>query len=72
MDTQIEEWFNKEFNLEIDFEVDDALKKLKKLKIATEQNGSWSVLPIDEALICIDNLWDNLFNFNNHTKPLTQ
>jgi hypothetical protein len=72
LDTQIEEWFNKEFNLEIDFEVDDALKKLKKLKIATEQNGSWSVLPIDEALICIDNLWDNLFNFNNHTKPLTQ
>ena len=72
LDTQIEEWFNKEFNLEIDFEVDDALKKLKKLKIATEQNGSWSVLPIDEALICIDNLWDNLFNFNNNSKPLTQ
>jgi len=65
LDEIIEEWFLKEFHLEIDFEVDDALNKLKDLKIATEHNGEWSVLPIDDALICIDALWDNLFDYSN-------
>ncbi|NDF61099.1 MAG: DUF3754 domain-containing protein, partial [Crocinitomicaceae bacterium] len=64
LDRQIELWFEKEFNIAIDFEVDDALNKLKKIGLATEQNSLWSVLPIDEALSCVDNLWDGIFNFD--------
>ena len=64
LDLKIEKWFEKEFNLAIDFEVDDALNKLKKLGLATEQNSYWSALPIAEALICVDKLWDGIFNFN--------
>ena len=64
LDLQIEKWFEKEFNVAIDFEVDDALTKLKKIGLATEKNSSWSVLPIDEALICVDNLWDGIFTYN--------
>lgn len=68
LDKKIEEWFLSEFNMDIDFEVDDALSKLKKIGLATEVNGLWSVLPVDDALKCVDNLWDSIFNFNEVDK----
>ena len=68
LDQKIESWFLNEFNVEIDFEIDDALSKLKKIGLASEENGLWKVLPLDDALMCVDNLWDSIFNFNEVEK----
>jgi hypothetical protein len=68
LDQKIESWFLNEFNVEIDFEIDDALSKLKKIGLASEENGLWKVLPLDDALMCVDNLWDSIFNFNEVQK----
>jgi hypothetical protein len=64
LDQEIEQWFLSEFNTAIDFEVDDALSKLKRIGLASEQDALWTVLPINDALMCIDNLWDGIFNFS--------
>lgn len=50
---------------DIDFEVDDALAKLEKLKlVAVDPSGRYVAMPIEEALERLDYLWDNQFTYN--------
>ncbi len=53
----------------IDFEIEDAIRKLEELKLLTrEKDGDKEiikVLPWDKALERIDYLWDNFFEYNN-------
>lgn len=64
LDNQIESWFKTKLNTEIDFDVTDALLKLKNIGLGVEKNEKWEVLPIEKALIQIDELWDNVFDYN--------
>jgi hypothetical protein len=32
--------------------------------IGSETNGKWKVIPLDEALIRIDEIWDGVFDHN--------
>ncbi|WP_163398279.1 TMEM143 family protein [Flavobacterium fluviatile] len=65
LDNQIESWFKTKLNTELDFDVKDALSKLKNLGLAIETNSKWEVIPVEKALIRIDKLWDEAFNYNN-------
>jgi len=64
LDNQIEFWFKTKLKTEIDFDVTDALLKLQNIGLGIETNGKWEVLPLEKALIQIDELWDNVFNYN--------
>ncbi|MBF4518659.1 DUF3754 domain-containing protein [Flavobacterium sp. ANB] len=64
LDDQIETWFKTKFNTELDFDVKDALLKLKNIGLGTETNGKWEVIPLDKALVQIDELWDGVFDYN--------
>ena len=64
LDDNIEEWFKKKFNKDIDFDVEDALKKLEKLRIGFQSNGKWTVIPIENALANVDEIWDSIFTYN--------
>lgn len=64
LDSQIEFWFKTQLNTELDFNVKDALSKLKNIGLGIETNGKWQVIPLDDALIKIDELWDNVFDYN--------
>jgi hypothetical protein len=64
LDHQIESWFKEKHNTELDFDVNEALSKLKNSGLGTETNGKWEVLPLDKALIRIDELWDGVFEYN--------
>ncbi len=64
LDFQIESWFASQLNTELDFDVNDALLKLKSIGLGIETNGKWEVIPLKEALITIDELWDNVFEYN--------
>lgn len=66
LDTQIENWFETEFEFKLDFDVEDALYKLKNIGLGLENNGKWSVLPLDHALARVDELWDNIFEYNKN------
>ncbi len=64
LDEQIESWFKTKHNTDLDFDVKDALLKLKDSGLGIETNGKWEVLPLDKALIRIDEVWDEVFEYN--------
>ena len=33
-------------------------------------NGKWNVVPLNEALVAIDELWDNVFQYNQKVDSL--
>ncbi len=70
LDSQIESWFKIQLKTDLDFDVNDALLKLKSIGLGVENNGKWEVIPVKEALITIDELWDNVFQYNQNVSLL--
>jgi hypothetical protein len=64
LDHQIESWFATKLNTKLDFDVKEALLKLKNIGLGVESNGKWEVIPLDKALIRIDEVWDGIFEYN--------
>ena len=64
LDDQIESWFSKELKTDLDFDVTDALIKLKNIGLGIEKNGKWEVIGLDDALVKMDELWDGVFDYN--------
>ncbi len=65
----IEAWLKTTFNLDIDFEVDDALAKLERFGLLKRDGQKLSVLPLNEALILLDRRWDNFFLIADNANP---
>jgi len=63
LDSQIESWFEITLKTSLDFDVKDALDKLKNIGLGVETNGKWEVLSLDKALVTIDALWDGVFDY---------
>jgi hypothetical protein len=62
LDAHIEEFLKSVSNVEINFEIADALGKLFRLGLARrDARGRLQAVPIDEALIALDRIWDNTF-----------
>jgi hypothetical protein len=65
LDEAVEEWFEKHHGCKLDFEVDDAVYKLKRLNLLDgDPEGVLSVPPLHEALRRMDFIWDNYFQYN--------
>ncbi|MFH7017013.1 TMEM143 family protein [Flavobacterium sp. FlaQc-47] len=64
LDDEIENWFKTKLSTDLDFNVKDALSKLKNIGLGIEKNGKWQVIALEKALITIDELWDNVFEYN--------
>src|SRR6187402_1345125 len=67
LDNQIESWFETTLKTPIDFDVKEALDKLKNIGLGIESNGKWEVIPLEKALIRIDEIWDGVFDYNQKT-----
>lgn len=64
LDEAIEEWLLSTFGHDIDFEVDDALAKLEKMNLlSVAADGKLSVISVEQALVTLDDYWDNLYDF---------
>jgi hypothetical protein len=61
LDRTIEAWLKDTFRVDIDFEVDDALRKLGRLGLLRRDGERLSVLPPGETLTRLDQVWDNFF-----------
>jgi hypothetical protein len=70
LDARIEEWLKQTFGVDIDFEVDDALAKLERLGLLKRDGRRLSVLALDEALVLLDQRWDNFFLFANSQRAV--
>src|SRR5262249_43672473 len=51
--------------LKVDFEIEDALAKLDKLRIVEKVGDRYRAQPIAKALEMLDYTWDNYFKYNN-------
>jgi hypothetical protein len=59
VDRVIEQYLSKTFGIEVNFDVEDALSRLKGDGVVTElADGTLSALPPPEAALHIDKLWD--------------
>jgi hypothetical protein len=50
--------------LKVDFEIGDALDKLEKLKIVQKVGDHYRAVPLNMALVTLDRIWDNIFQYN--------
>jgi hypothetical protein len=68
LDARIEDWFARRWDATFDFEVDDGLRKLRRLRLVDEDGrGGLVAVPLEEALRRLDETWDRLFSY--HTSP---
>ena len=63
LDVACEKFLLDQFDVKVDFEVDDALQKLISLEIVTEANDKFTALPLVEARKKLDENWDGIFEF---------
>ena len=63
LDDRVEKWISDTFGIKVDFEVQDALKKLSELGLLEEANDVISVVPPKKALKILDRIWDEIYNF---------
>jgi hypothetical protein len=63
IDLAAESWLRERCSIDIDFEVADALAKLRRLGLAEETAGHrWHGVSIEEALARLDETWDQRFD----------
>jgi hypothetical protein len=61
LDRRIEEWFATRWDAVFDFEVDDGVRKLRELSLATEdEDARLSAVPLDEAQRQVKRIWERL------------
>jgi Protein of unknown function (DUF3754) len=61
LDKKIEHWLATQWQCEVDFEIDDALDKLRNLSLVTQENGLLSAVPLPRAIELLDQRWDGYF-----------
>jgi hypothetical protein len=64
LDDEIELWFKTKYQCTLDFEINDALEKLIRMRLVTAENQVYTVLSLDQAKVVLDEHWDNLFQYN--------
>lgn len=65
LDRRIEAWLDRTFGLAVDFEVEDALAKLRRLGFLSHDGVNLSVPGLSAALSGLDTLWDRLYDFQD-------
>lgn len=69
LDRRVETWLQQKFDIDIDFEVSDALDKLEGLGFLTQKDAKMAVCPLNDALSRLDMLWDRLYDFTSSSTP---
>jgi hypothetical protein len=64
LDSCCERFLQQHFDVEVNFEVHDALGKLVREKLVDQTGDSYRALPLAEALKQLDSNWDNLFKYH--------
>jgi hypothetical protein len=69
LDSRIESWFAEKWDAKFDFEVDDGVGKLRRMRLVSEDGtgdgqGRLSAVTLDEAKRRLDETWDNLFAYH--------
>jgi hypothetical protein len=71
LDEAAESYLEESTGLKVDFEVDDALEKLLRMDIGRCRNGRYTVIDIKDALVRLDEEWDNFFDYHQPSSAQT-
>ena len=67
LERAVETWLRETFDVDVDFEIDDALRKLQEKELVaireTPTGRSFKALDIETSLCTMDQVWDNFFSF---------
>lgn len=64
LDRRAEQMIGAWIKIDVDFEVSDALRKLKELELARPAaDGRWTAVPLADALVVLDRAWDAFFHY---------
>jgi Protein of unknown function (DUF3754) len=65
LDGRIEDWFARRWEATLDFEVDDGVDKLRRLRLVDDDGqGRLVAVTLDEAKRRLDETWDDLFTYH--------
>ncbi len=64
IDNAAESYLKDRFDLEVDFEINDALAKIERLGLVSREGDVYTAIEPSEALIKLDAAWDGVFNFS--------
>lgn len=62
LDRRVENWLAAKWNCSVDFEIDDALRKLLALELVRDTNGGLTAIPIEAGIQKLDQRWDAFFS----------
>ena len=69
LDDFIEAALEKRLGVQVDFEIDDAMSKLKPVGLVNETDGRFRAMPMDSAQARLDHLWDRYARQGDATRP---
>jgi hypothetical protein len=70
LDSRIEAFFRQRWGEQIDFEVQDGLRKLRELDLVTDEpDGRLAAVPLAEARARLDRAWDDVFTGDSALQP---
>ncbi len=61
LDRRVESWLQQRWHCAVDFEIADALQKLRELGLVEGGEGALRALPLGKAISALDRRWDNYF-----------
>jgi hypothetical protein len=72
LDERIEDWFARRWEATFDFEVEDGVGKLRRLRLVDDNGqGRLTAVALDEAMRRLDETWDELFPYNASPRDVT-
>lgn len=63
LDGKAEAFLRETFNMDVDFEIGDAMAKLERLNLVTKAGETYTAAPLADALGKLDEAWDAYFDF---------
>lgn len=62
LDQLIEQWLFEQTQIDVDFEIHDAIGKLARLGlIDVDSQGRWKPIPLDKSVVSLDENWEKIF-----------
>lgn len=62
LDREIENWFKTQWNCILNFDIEDALQKLRALKLVEESEGLYSAIPLNDGIEKLNRYWRDYFD----------
>lgn len=72
LDDTVERWFANKHNCRVNFEIDDALRKLERWELVSHDGNIIRNKSLSDAKQKLDSIWDNFFTYHQATELLNK